>query len=256
LFLEYAAVDTIMTSTLLYIHGLPGSEVEIEHFKNTKFSQIVYVKPFALKRQKEKFENLSHFKVMSFSLGSMTATELALAYPEKVKDVVLVSPAAPLELGNFLPHMDGRFIFEAARNAADGNAALFKLLTYGQGLMARFSPNYLMQRMFGESCEAERHLLKDKQFTNVFQHGLRQSTYHESTEYMQAIMGFTQPWAHKLEKIGCPVEIWHGNRDSWAPISMGKAMATAIGTNARLVECDGLGHYSTLHYALRHHLQK
>jgi len=249
-------IDTVMTQILLYIHGLPGSEQEIEAFDTNHVSEIVHAKPFGMNYNENILNNKACFKIISFSLGSMAAVELALEYPEKVDSLVLVSPAAPLELGDFLNDMDGRFIFKAASEAARGNTAIFSLLTYGQGLMARFSPNYLMKRMFGESCEAERRLLQNKQFTKAFQHGLRQSLHHESTEYMKTIMRFTKPWADKLAKVECPVEVWHGNSDTWAPISMGKALVKAVGTNASLIECDQLGHYSTLHYALTHGFEK
>lgn len=230
-----------MNIPIFHIHGLPGSTGESELFTSFKPANLLHLKPFGVAGQEKLIQAHSQFSIVAFSLGSKTAMEIAAAYPQKVQKITLVSPAAPLELGNFLPHMDGRMVFEIAQ----ANSLLYALMTFGMGMMAQYSPAYLMKRMFGESCEAEQELLKNETFRRVFCQGLKQSLVDERVQYMKAVKEFGQPWADTLNQVVCPVEIWHGTRDTWAPFAMGQALAKRIGKNATLVPCDTLGHYST-----------
>ena len=46
--------------------------------------------------------------LVGFSIGAMVALRLAASRPDKVGKVTLISPAAPLNLGDFLPAMAGK----------------------------------------------------------------------------------------------------------------------------------------------------
>lgn len=234
-----------MTSIIVYIHGLPGSDEEIAFLKCD--SQIVHLQPFGLKNQQKKIETLSSFKIIAFSLGSMTALEIAAAYPQKVEELVLIAPATPLELGDFLDKMDGRYVFRAAQRSS----LLFSMLTFGQGLMARFTPTYLMNKMFGESCKADVDLLEDASFRKSLQYGLKKSLVEQSSAYNEIMLRYVKPWSSILSNIECPVHIWHGTEDTWVPFEMSEVLANAIGSHVEIRPCRDLGHYSTLHYVMK-----
>ncbi len=229
---------------IVYIHGLPGSSKEVSPFDKCLFH---FVSPFGVKAFADQFDKNKRYTIIGFSLGCMTAIEIAATYSENIDQLILISPAAPLELGNFLENMDGRFVFKAAQT----NSILFGLLTFSQNVMAHVSPNFLMKKMFGESCEAELKLLNDLKFVANFKNGLRNSLGRESEEYRKTIIRYTKPWTKVLSNITCPVEIYHGTQDTWAPHAMGEALKAQIKAKCELISCDQLGHYSTLHYAMR-----
>ena len=228
----------------VYIHGLPGSAEEISAFDE---GQILHLSPFGVKAFADQFDINTRYIIIGFSLGCMTAIEVAAAYSKNIDQLILISPAAPLQLGNFLDSMDGRFVFKAAQT----NSILFWLLTLSQNLMAHVSPNFLMKKMFGESCEAELKLLKNPDFVKAFQKGLRQSMGRESKEYRKTISRYIKPWAEQINNVTCPVQVYHGTQDTWAPHAMGETLKATFKTKCELVSCEELGHYSTLNYAMR-----
>lgn len=228
----------------VYIHGLPGSAEEISGFNDV---EILHIPPFGAKAFSDQFDKSKQYTIIGFSLGCMTAIEIAAVYSKNINQLILISPAAPLQLGNFLDNMDGRFVFKAAQ----ANSALFWFLTLSQNLMAHVSPNFLMKKMFGESCEAELQLLKNAEFVKAFQNGLRQSLGRESQEYRKAIIRYTKPWTEQINSVTCTVQIYHGTQDTWAPHAMGQTLKATFKTKCELVLCKQLGHYSTLYYAMR-----
>lgn len=227
----------------IYIHGLPGSYQEIEPLSN---GQVINISPFGLEGFEKLLKPDETYKIIGFSLGCMTAIEVAANYPKQVEELILISPAAPLELGDFLDKMDGRFVFKAAQSSQ----TLFWLLSLSQNIMARFTPNFLMHKMFGESCDAELELLKNPEFVRIFQNGLKQSLVHVSAQYRQAIVRYIEPWHELLPKVQCPVQIWHGTLDTWTPFEMGEALNIAFSDRSEIITCEGLGHYSTLYKVL------
>lgn len=64
----------------------------------------------------------SQVHLVGFSIGTMVAIKLAAMRPENVSQLSLISAAAPLSLGNFLPKMAGktcvRLGYEASQIAA------------------------------------------------------------------------------------------------------------------------------------------
>jgi pimeloyl-ACP methyl ester carboxylesterase len=231
-------------SNFIYIHGLPGSAEEFSAFHD---DEVWHLKPFGSKEFAEHYDRKKQYTIIGFSLGCMTAIEIVGRYSKNIDQLILISPAAPLELGDFLNDMDGRFVFKAAKTSS----TLFWLLTFGQNLLAQFAPNFLINKMFGESCMAELELLKNSKFISAFQNGLRQSMGRERRDYRKTIQRYTQPWASEITKVTCPIQIWHGRADTWAPHAMSEALERSFQAPCELISCEGLGHYATLHHAMR-----
>jgi len=200
----------------------------------------------------DRFETVTgskHFEtahVIGFSLGAMAAIEIAAKYPQLSKKLSLIAPAAPLELGDFLPDMAGRPVFRAAQQGA----IMFRLFTFLQNLGFRLAPEKLIQSMFSESPAADRKLLEDPNFQATLIDGLRSSLGKNSSAYQSSVRRYVKPWAEKLKTIRCPVTLHHGDEDNWAPISMSHALAYQIRSSVDLVTYPKLGHYSTLYETL------
>jgi len=241
---------------IIYCHGLPGSPEELSAFEASTPLQHVY----ALDRlgdDEGSYEQsvLSAFDgmgvdepvtVAGFSLGAMSAVHIAARRGFLVRKLILISPAAPLQLGNFLPDMAGRPVFEAAQA---GDWAL-RLFTASQASLVALAPNLAIRTMFRASPDAELRLLALPRFVDVVARGLRVCLGLRQAAYRRELHAYVRPWAHVLDDVRCETEIWSGSNDDWAPPAMGEAIAERLGDFASLNVCPGLGHYSTLRTAL------
>jgi pimeloyl-ACP methyl ester carboxylesterase len=241
---------------VVYCHGLPGSPEELSAFETSTPLQHVHALD-RLGHYKGSYEDsvLSAFDAMrvdepvtvvGFSLGAMSAVHIAARRGLLVHKLILISPAAPLQLGNFLPVMAGRPVFEAAQA---GDWAL-RLFTASQASLVALAPKLAVKTMFHASPDAELDLLASPRFVEVVVRGLRTCLGPRQAAYRGELHAYVRPWAHVLDDIRCETEIWSGTLDDWAPPAMSEALKERLGDRASLNVCPGLGHYSTLRTAL------
>ena len=232
----------------VYCHGLPGSEKEIEALIPEGCLSPSIIKPLDLKGFDKLLEKSSRDGVhlIGFSLGAMTAIRTAAQRPESVKRMTLIAPAAPLELGDFLPKMAGRPVFKAAQSGD----ILFRAFTAIQRIGVSFAPEKVIDTMFMESPNADKDLLSIPWFKNSLKNGLKYSLGQDRRTYHKAVRNFVKPWAHFLDDVKCPVTLHHGTLDNWAPIEMSHLLKQKIATKVELITYERLGHYSTLHQAI------
>ena len=180
--------------------------------------------------------------VVGFSIGAMSAIQLAAQRPANVSRLTLISPAAPLSLGDFLSDMAGKPVFELAMRSP----ALLMPLTRCQGLMARIAPNALIKMLFANCSAAERDLLTDPQFRKVLTQGLQESLAHHPQGYVSHITNYVTDWRGLLPQVTCPVTLWHGTEDTWARPEMSRQLQRAFGANAVRKLVEGQEHYSNI----------
>ena len=176
----------------------------------------------------------------------MSAVHIAARRGLLVRKLILIAPAAPLQLGNFLPDMAGRLVFEAAQ-AGDWALRLFTAL---QSSLVALAPELAIKMMFRASPDADLGLLASPRFVDVLVCGLRTCLGQRQAAYRSELHAYVQPWAHVLDDIRCETEIWSGSHDDWAPPAMSDALKERLGDRASVNVCPGLGHYSTLRTAL------
>ena len=56
---------------------------------------------------------------------------------------------------------------------------------------------------------------------------------------------YVRPWGFNLAEIEVPLFLWYGTEDSFAPVHMGRYLATQIPTNQLREGADG-AHFSTI----------
>lgn len=223
--------------TPIYLHGLPGSAAE---------QALPGWKIETLDRDAQSFAQLAlrlpdgPLHLVGFSLGAPCALRLAALAPKKVARLTLISAAAPLELGDFLPHMAGASVFRMARSHAQLSA-----LTTVQSTLARVSPALLVKLLTRDADPADRALFSDASTRGVETQAITEGLNTHRSVYLRELAAYVQPWAGHLPYIRCRVDLHHGTEDRWAPFSMSEALAEHL-SNATLHRHDGLGHYSTL----------
>lgn len=180
--------------------------------------------------------------VVVCSIGAMAAIRIAGALPERVQRLTLISAAAPLELGPFLPDMAGRMIFDMAMRRPVASRGI----TLVQGIFARLAPDLMTRVLFLNSGSVERALLQDSAVRNVSRQALRNSFVDNPNRYGNAVTTYGLPWAADLDRVTCPVELWHGTSDTWSPSAMATALAGRFADPATLIWVERGEHYSTL----------
>ncbi len=219
----------------LYLHGLPGSGAEL-----ALAGRLIEV----LDRDAPSFAQLAlrlpdgPLHLIGFSLGAACALRLAALAPDKVARVTLISAAAPLELGDFLPAMAGAPMFRLAQSAARLAA-----LTSVQSALARVSPGLLLRLLMRGSDASDAALMRSE--AAVLRRAVQDGLGSGRPVYLREVMAYVQPWARHLPHVRCPVALYHGTQDRWAPPAMAEALAAALPA-ADLHWFEGLGHYASL----------
>jgi len=246
----------------IYVHGLPGSgaELAIGGVSGTEMDRDVQdggVAPgpavlhcAVLDRDAPSFAQLAirlpnaPVHLIGFSFGAACALRLAALAPEKVRRLTLVSATAPLELGDFLPHMAGASLLRLAKSAGR-----LRAMTTVQSALARVSPGLVLKLVARRADAADAALLDDATCLSVLKTAVSEGLTKGRGAYLREMAAYTQPWARHLPRVSCPVTLHHGAMDAWAPLDMAYALQQNL-PRAELITYDDLGHYSTLRRAL------
>ncbi|SFI95141.1 alpha/beta fold hydrolase [Jannaschia pohangensis] len=184
--------------------------------------------------------------LVGFSLGAFAALGMAARHPDRVARLTLISPAGPLQSGDFLPQMAGAPVFRLARRSATG----LRVLTALQGGITRIAPDRLLRQLFSTSHPAERAILDDAAARDVLRAGLRHCHIDRPRAYCDSIAAYVTDWRDDLGAVRCPVTIWQGDADRWTPPDMARSLANALCGPVDLRIVTGAGHYGMLRRAL------
>lgn len=238
---------------ILYCHGLPGGAQELAIVGDDL--PIIALDRFAGgDTYQARLDALAdHIRqtyagreihLLGFSLGAMSALEIASRLTDHVSHVHLISAAAPLELGNFLPDMAGKPVFETALRSK----FQFAMLCAGQTIFARLAPDAFFNALFSSATGPDRLLRDDPKFRTIISKSTAACLRQNLAGYKQEVHAYVAPWANRLDTIQADITLWHGTADNWSPPEMALALADRL--NAKTEIFDGLSHYSTLQKAL------
>ncbi|MBL4807592.1 MAG: alpha/beta hydrolase [Rhodobacteraceae bacterium] len=246
---------------ILYFHGLPGGPEELAALPNVDGrAEIVAVDRLdiglGLDSHAEMLNAVAQdilltypnrkLRLIGFSLGSVVALQLAGILKKQTLSIDLISVAAPLELGNFLPDMAGKPVFTAAA----GGGWKFGALSQIQAIFAPRLPQVFFNMLFASAKPADKGLAEDPAFRAGLKNSYSWCLSKHLTGYKREVRAYVQPWADVLDDVNAPVTMWHGVEDNWSPIQMAYAVQERLGERAQLTEMAGLSHYSTLAEAL------
>lgn len=242
----------------IYFHGQPGSADELELFQaKPEFDWVPDRSIASSGNADEQFEALAEdlkrrfpnrrFVFVAFSLGTACALRVAAHLGDRVQRIELISAAAPLELGNFLPDMAGRAVFALAIE----KPGMFSLLTRAQCLISMAWPMALLKLVFQSAQGADVQLVSSRDFRTRMAHVLSKTLSNGATGYKREILAYVAPWADTLDTVKSPVRFWHGSKDNWSPPQMAHALKATLLCPTQLVVLDGMSHYSTLREAMK-----
>jgi pimeloyl-ACP methyl ester carboxylesterase len=243
---------------VVYFHGLPGGPGELEAFGDRGFRLNTQV--YAPNRQSmnkglslsDHFDSLAAdigtrfgsapISFVGFSLGAYVALEVAHRMGSRVGQISLVSAAAPLSAGDFLPDMAGKMVFRSAKYAP----SLFAALTWFQSIFLRVAPEKLFDALFANTQGMDRDLAAQPHFRTIMIETLKTCLQDDVSNYRRELAGYVQDWSAILPLIRQPVTLWHGSVDNWAPPSMADALARALPNVTALHRLEGQSHFSAL----------
>lgn len=241
----------------VYLHGNPGGPGELQLLGGEAVASwlapdraILPLEPEArLTALAEMIADASSdepVRLVGFSAGAHVALQLAARMPEADMVLHLVSPAGPLELGEFLDSMAGGPVFRAAMK----HPRLFSALVRAQAIGARAFPRQLMRMLFATAQGEDSALLEDRQFNRGYQTVLQHCLIAGRASYQAEIEAYVRPWAGLLSDVRHPVTIWQGSRDNWTPPEMAEAMARKLPQVKAINLLEGQSHFSALRTAL------
>ena len=227
----------------LYCHGLPGGTSDFT-IAGLSVGNHPEVMPPIGDSTAPPLPGKERVRLLAFSLGAYSALTLASVHPNRVCELVLISPAAPLELGDFLSDMAGAPVFRAAK----GSRSRLAWLTRLQSAALAMAPDMTAKALFANATPAERALMAVPENRTALFDGLRQSYGSNRDAYLATLRAYVRPWSDRLDGVTATVRILHGTADGWVPPTMAEVLAFKLGTHVEWQE--GLGHYGTLRAAL------
>jgi pimeloyl-ACP methyl ester carboxylesterase len=248
---------------VVYFHGMPGGPSEIEAFGIATYDgrslgpEAMWYAPNRVvmsqgSNLQQSFDNLasaisarfegSAVRFVGFSLGTYVALEVARRMQSRVSHISLISAAAPLSAGDFMPDMAGKRVFQSARYSP----LLLTAMASVQSLVLRVAPHKLFNALFASAQGMDRDLAARPDFRAKIIEGLEECLRGDTMNYRRELRGYVQDWSAILPLITQPVELWHGSHDNWAPPAMSEMLANALPNITAFHRLEGQSHYSTL----------
>ena len=244
-FNEYGPIDG---KPLFYFHGTPSARIEFNVFGSEGILESLNIRIIAPDRPGSGLSDfqpnrqimdwhkdvlaladhlhLERFAILGYSGGGPYAASCALAIPERITQVGIVSGTAPFTEPGLADgiHKDSRNFMDASYQ----KPWLSRMILRSMGLMTRLVPDKVIANARAALPEADRAILAlpevQHNFLAMIQEALRKGPH--GAQHDTRLM--VTEWDFDPHDIQIPVFLWHGEVDQNAPIQMGRYMANAI----------------------------
>jgi pimeloyl-ACP methyl ester carboxylesterase len=181
--------------------------------------------------------------LLGFSIGASLALRVAAQLPTPAAGVWLVSAAAPLEWPASWQGMGaGRYTFAMAQKFP----RLFRLVAAYQGWLARHCTGVLLGTLFQGARGADAALLAQAAPREQLLRVQQQCFAAGAGAYLRDVRAYVEPWAACLPRVRAPLQLWHGDQDNWAPVTMAQGLLDQFGAQVQVHWLAGRSHYSCL----------
>ena len=180
---------------------------------------------------------LQRFAVTAHSSGGPYALACALAMPQRVTAVVLVSSVAPLD--ELAPDVGGlsdqelRLVRVARTDPVSAAAMIADAAAWLLEEPDRF--------LSFPRPEPDARLLENPPVRQMFAASVREAVRRGLDGYISDEVLERRPWGYRLADVIPPVSIWHGAQDGYIPQAHAETMASLL-TNSRLKVHTDQGH--------------
>ncbi len=267
----YAEYGTNDGNPVIYFHGFPGSRLEVQRYNQIALrnnSRLIAVDRPGIglstidkKRSILSTVNditdladklgLTKFSIISYSGGSPFVAACAYAIPERLTGAAIISGMSPFE--NPKTHIG----MVREQLVAGKLVKTFPLLAIPMMWITRMmlrKSDELLDKMIKPLPEVDQAIFLNpasrKELVNctleAFRNGIKGAAFE-----MKLLLS---PWGFSLKDIKCPIDIWHGDKDTQVPLSNGKLNESLI-QNATLHICENEGHHSIMKNYFEHILK-
>jgi pimeloyl-ACP methyl ester carboxylesterase len=242
---EYGSADG---KPLFYFHGTPSSRIEWQMFGGEQLATHLQLRVISMDRPGMGLSDfqpgrrlsdwpadvtaladgldIDHFAVLAFSGGGPYAAVCALAIPERLTCVGIVSGAGPFSETGVAEDVNpvSRQFFDLCRDKPVRGRLMLRMM----GVMAHYAPNRLIEESLAALPEPDQATLKRPEVQRWYLQTLREAQRRgpRGAQHDTALM--VSPWEFRPQEIAVAVHLWHGEADRDTPIAMGRSLAAAI----------------------------
>ena len=255
--MEFAEYGDSNGELVVYFHGAPGAADECSVFRKfaaDKKLRIICFDRFSIDKSvngedyyREIADKISSeakqgaVDLIGFSIGAHVAIEVRELLSCKVRQMHLVSAAAPISAGEFIQDMAGASVFRLARKIP----FVFRALTQYQRLIAMLFPSLLVKIMFSTSRGKDSELVKQGSFSEFIEPVLKRCFVDRAQGYIRDVLLYVDWQPHVYTDNG-EIYIWHGAEDNWSPLAMADYLYETMPGVRNFEKMEGLSHYSCL----------
>ena len=182
---------------------------------------------------------IRRFYMLAMSGSSAYALACALAMPERIRGMALISP-----MGEVHSARDVRDMLPLNRRVLEimlrSPPSLCRFIAH---LMARaFSTDIsaYLERILPHVAESDRSLLANPRIRGQIEQQFIESRRHCREAFGEDMIRYSRPWELELERITVPVTLWHGTDNRHIPIAMARRLASRIpGCRTRWLSGEG-----------------
>jgi pimeloyl-ACP methyl ester carboxylesterase len=186
---------------------------------------------------------IDQFSVFGLSGGGPYVLALASIWPDRLRQVAVVSGTAPPEMPDKFKGMwpPVRLIFGSARRWPRLNRFLLRQMG------AFYSDEAQMAAQMRRALPAPDVELIDRrpEIIQIFAETTREAHRHGIAADAQEWQLYVRPWDFDMAAIQHRVRLWYGLYDKQVPIGMGRYLARVLPSAALSEVADG-GHFSTI----------
>lgn len=179
---------------------------------------------------------LDRFGILAYSTGGLYAIACALAYPERLTFVGIVSGLGPAETPRFRDGMTKRFVatIRMARRAP----------SLSRWYLAHTSPEKFSQVFEQNVSPVDRALFREAGVDQMVRDTFAEATRNGPYGLVEDWGLMATPSGLKYTAVECPVRLWHGDSDGTVPVHHAEYVASLL-PKANLEVLPGVGHFHT-----------
>lgn len=180
---------------------------------------------------------LQRFSLLGISGGCPYALATAVALPERVASVGILSGVAPYDV----PSLTDGINADALRTLkmAVTRPGAFQMIWRIIALLGRLSPSLMARQAASVFAAPDKEILKEPSFARRFSTMLRGVLQQGPRGLQQDVALMVSPWGFDPERVQAPV-FWQGDRDTDATPAMARFLADKVqGAHLRIFEGEG-----------------
>lgn len=168
---------------------------------------------------------LDKFAIAGISGGGPHALVCAARIPERLIGVVILNGMGPLDVPGATEGMalKNRLSFTLSRLPL-----IPRLRTWLAGRQIRKDPDTVLDTLGDSFADMDGRLLQQPEVRAMLRQDLQEAVRHGTEGWVRDGRIFARSWGFALDDISTHVDLWHGELDQNAPISMGHYVADAV----------------------------